>query len=160
MVANERVYLSREGYQKLKAELDNLRLVERKAISLAIKEAREQGDLSENAEYDAAKEKQGRIESKIIQLEDRLGRSIIMDNDDFDNTEIRIGSTVKLMNLNDNKEVVYTLVDISEADFSQGKISITSPVGQGLVGYKLGEEVSIVLPANTLKFKVLDIKRD
>ena len=155
----ERVYLTRHGYNKLKKELDHLKGFERREIAQAIKEAREQGDLSENAEYDAAKEKQGRIETKIRQLEDRLGRAVIIEEGDFDNSEVLIGATVKLKNLNNNAEVIYTLVDASEADFSKGKISINSPVGQGLLGHKLGEEVAISLPGNNLKFKILEILR-
>jgi transcription elongation factor GreA len=159
-MATDRVYLTRSGYDKLKKELDNLKLVERRSISLQIKEAREQGDLSENAEYDAAKEKQGRIEGKIVQLEDKLGRAIIINADDFDAKEVRIGCTVKLLNLENNTEVEYTLVDVSEADFSKGKISINSPVGQGLVGSKIGETAEIKLPAKTLNFKIIEIKRE
>jgi transcription elongation factor GreA len=156
---SERVYLTRSGYNKLKAELDHLKFVERKETTQAIKEAREQGDLSENAEYDAAKEKQGRVEGKIVQLEDKLSRAVIMDSEEFDTSEVRIGSTVKLKNLDTDVEISYTLVDVSEADFAEGKISINSPVGQGLLGHKIDEEAVIDLPAKTLRFKVLDITR-
>lgn len=159
-MATDRVYLTRKGYDKLKKELDHLKCVERKSISLQIKEAREQGDLSENAEYDAAKEKQGRIEAKIVQLEDKLGRAIIINADDFDSKEVRIGCTVKLLNLENNTEIEYTLVDVSEADFSKGKISINSPVGQGLVGYKKNQIAEIKLPAKNLKFKIIEITRE
>ncbi|MCP4482152.1 MAG: transcription elongation factor GreA [bacterium] len=160
MSGSERVYLTRNGYNKLKKELDHLKKVERKETSQAIKEAREQGDLSENAEYDAAKEKQGRVESKIVQLEDKLSRAVIMDPKEFDDSEVRIGSKVKLKNLENNTEIEYTLVDVSEADFSVGKISINSPVGQGLLGYKKGEKVEIELPVNILRLEVLDITRE
>ncbi len=158
-MAIDRIYLSRQGYDKLKQELDHLKQVERKEIALQIKEAREQGDLSENAEYDAAKEKQGRIEAKIVQLEDRLGRAVILETENLDANEVRIGSTVKLLNLETNSELTYILVDASEANFSEGKISILSPVGQGLLGHKKGDEAVIDLPSKKLKLKILDIKR-
>lgn len=155
----DRVYLTKTGYEKLKKELDNLKLIERKDIVQQIKEAREQGDLSENAEYDAAKEKQGRIESRIKFLEDKLGRAVIIESEDLDLDEIRIGCTVKMLNLDTNSEITYTLVDASEANFSEGKISINSPVGQGLLGYKVDEVAEIDLPAKKLKFKILSINR-
>ncbi|MDR0676367.1 MAG: transcription elongation factor GreA [Elusimicrobiota bacterium] len=155
----DRVYLTRAGYEKLKKELDKLKIVERKEIVQEIKEAREQGDLSENAEYDAAKEKQGRIESRIAILEDKLGRAIIIDSEEFNNDEIRIGCEIKLLNLENNKEIIYIFVDESEANFSEKKISITSPVGQGLLGHKVNDFVEIVLPARTLKLKILSIIR-
>lgn len=154
----ENVYLTRDGYNKLKKELDNLKLVERKDIARQIKEAREQGDLSENAEYDAAKEKQGRIEGRIRFLEDKLGRAIIIDDSQSDIDEVRIGVTVTLLNLDTNENIIYKLVDASEANFKEGKISINSPVGQALLGHKLEENVSINLPSKILKFKILSIK--
>ncbi len=154
----DNVYLTRDGYNKLKEELDNLKLVERKDIAMQIKEAREQGDLSENAEYDAAKEKQGRIEGRIRFLEDKLGRAVIIDGSQGDIDEVRIGREVRLLDLDNKKEIVYKLVDVSEANFKEGKISINSPVGQGILGHKVEETVTINLSNKILKFKILSIK--
>jgi len=160
MVGSDRVYLTREGYERLKKQLDHLKSVERPSISQQIKEAREQGDLSENAEYDAAKEKQGRIEGKIMQLSGKLGRASIINLEDLDDSEVLIGCSVTLKNLDTDEIIKYTLVDLSEADFSAGKISINSPVGQGLLGYKKGDKIDIQLPSINLRFKVLDITRE
>ncbi|MFH1714651.1 MAG: transcription elongation factor GreA [Elusimicrobiota bacterium] len=154
---SDKVYLTHEGYKKLKDELDHLKKVERRQIAQQIKEAREQGDLSENAEYDAAKEKQARNEYRIHMLQEKLSLVEIIKIGKGDSKEVVVGSSVELENLNDKTKLTYTLVDASEADFGSGKISISSPVAQGLLGHKQGEEVEIVIPAGILKFKIISI---
>jgi transcription elongation factor GreA len=155
---SDKVYLTREGYDKLKAELDHLKNVVRKEVVRDIKEAREQGDLSENAEYDAAKEKQGRTEGRISQIQEKLSRAEIINKDHLSNSEICIGTKVVIMDLDLKEKFEYTLVDVSEADFSCGKISINSPVAQGLLGHKTGEEVVINLPAKKMRLKILSVE--
>jgi transcription elongation factor GreA len=150
-------YLTAEGLKKLKDELDYLKNVERPKISQQIAEARDKGDLSENAEYDAAKEAQGLLELKIAKLEDLIANAKIMDKSDVDVSKVMVMSTVKLKNLKTKQVVSYTLVSESEADLKKGKISINSPIGQGLVGKKMGEKVAIKVPAGILEFEILEI---
>ncbi|KFD38731.1 transcription elongation factor GreA [Schleiferia thermophila] len=150
-------YLTAEGLKKLKDELDYLKNVERPKISQQIAEARDKGDLSENAEYDAAKEAQGLLELKIAKLEDLIANAKIMDKSDVDVSKVMVMSTVKLKNLKTKQVVSYTLVSESEADLKKGKISINSPIGQGLVGKKVGEKVAIKVPAGILEFEILEI---
>ncbi|MBN1913242.1 MAG: transcription elongation factor GreA [Candidatus Omnitrophica bacterium] len=152
------VYLTQEGYQKLVEELEYLKTTKRRQISKAIGEARSLGDISENAEYDAAKDAQGMNEKKIAELEEKLSRVKILD-DSIPDDEVLIGATVKLKDMETEEELEYTLVSEEEADYSQNKISITSPVGSALMNHKENDTVEIKIPAGTLKYKVLKISR-
>lgn len=152
-------YFTPEGLQKLKDELDHLIHVERPNIVVAIQEARDKGDLSENAEYDAAKEAQGLLEAKIAELQDLIFNARILDESKIDTSKVLLYSTVKLKNLMLNKEMVYSIVPEKEANFKEGKISINSPIGQGLLGKKVGEIAEIAVPAGKMKFEILEITR-
>ena len=149
--------MSRDGYEKLKAELDQLKKVERPAISAQIAEARDKGDLSENAEYDAAKDAQGLLELKISKLQTVLANSSIMDESQVDTSQVGIFTKVKIKNLKNNMEFEYTLVSEKEADLKLKKISARSAIGQGLMGHKVGDIVKIQVPAGEMEFKILDI---
>ena len=153
------VYLTAEGLQKLKDELHTARTVERQNIANDIAEARAQGDLSENAEYDAAKEAQGHLEARIAKLEDTIANARIVDESEVDASKVRILSTVRLLNHKVNKEQTYTLVSAEEADFAQGKISISSPIGKGLLGKEVGDSEEIKIPAGRVKLEILEISR-
>jgi transcription elongation factor GreA len=152
------VYLTRERLIELERELQDLKTNGRKEIASKIAEARSHGDLSENAEYDAAKEEQGLFELRISKLENILSRVRIIDASQFKDGEAHILSVVKIKNLKTGKVFEYTLVSPEEADFQAGKISITSPVGQGLLGSKAGEKVKVNAPAGLLEFEILSIK--
>jgi transcription elongation factor GreA len=152
-------YFTPEGYKKLVEELHYLKTVERPAISRMIAEAREKGDLSENAEYDAAKNAQGLLELKISQLEEMLSNARILDESKIDTSRIMVLTKVRLLNMNNNQEVVYTLVAEKEANFKAGKISVTSPIGKGLLGRRKEEIVEIQVPSGKLIFKILEISR-
>lgn len=153
------IYLTREGHRKLAEELEYLKTTKRRGISKAIGEARAHGDISENAEYDAAREAQAQNEQKISELEEKLIRAQIIDNDAMSKDEVLIGATVKLQDLDSGEDLEYTLVAELEADFSQGRISVTSPVGSALIGHKVDDEVHIKVPAGVLRYKVLNISR-
>lgn len=153
------VYLTEEGLEELKEELHRLKTKERSDIADAIAEARSKGDLSENAEYDAAKEKQGHLEARIAKLEDMVSRARIVDESQVDTSKAYILSTVRVKNLNNDMEQTYTLVSEREADVAQGKISVDSPVGQGLLGKSEGDVVAIDVPAGTVKMEILEISR-
>jgi len=150
-------YLTREGYDKLKAELDDLKAIERPKAARQIAEAREKGDLSENAEYDAAKEAQGLLEFKISQLEATLANSRVLNEEDLDLSSVVVLSSVDIKNVKTGKNFTYTLVSETEADLKLGKISVTSPIGKGLLGKKIGEVAKISTPAGTTEFEVLNI---
>lgn len=152
-------YYTEEGLAKLKKELHELRTVDRPSISAQIAEARDKGDLSENAEYDAAKEAQGMLEMKIAKLESIVSNARIVDESQLDNKKALILSTVRLLNQNMKKEVSYTLVAESEADLKSGKISIESPIGKGLLGKEVGDVAEIAVPSGVLKLEVLEISR-
>ena len=152
-------YLTREGYEKLRKELEFLKRVKRRELSKAIGEARSHGDISENAEYDSAKESQGLNEKRIAELEQKLAGAQMLDDENISKDEVLIGATVKLKDLDSGEELEYTLVSEEEADYSEGKISITSPVGSALLNLKKGQTVTIKVPAGTLKYKVLAISR-
>ncbi|MFA5199731.1 MAG: transcription elongation factor GreA [Candidatus Omnitrophota bacterium] len=152
------IYMTQEGYEKLVNELENLKTVKRRQLSKAVGEARSHGDISENAEYDAAKDAQGHNEKIIRELEDKLSRVRILDKD-IPSDEVLIGATVKLKDMDTDEELEYTLVSELESDYNLGKISVASPVGQGLLGHKEQEIVEIKIPAGTLKYKVLKISR-
>lgn len=152
-------YYSLEGLQKLKDELHHLVTVERPLISKQIAEARDKGDLSENAEYSAAKEAQSMLELKISKLQDVLGNARLIDESKLDNTKVLIFSIVKLKNTQSGQVVTYTLVPENEANVKQGKISVSSPISRGLLGKHIGEKVEIVVPAGTVAFEIIEITR-
>jgi transcription elongation factor GreA len=154
-----RSYYTAEGFQKLKQELEHLKSVERPSISRQIADARDKGDLSENAEYDAAKEAQGLLEMKISKMEDTLANARILDDSMMDTSKVLVLSTVRLKNHANGSEMKFTLVAESEADFKTGKISVSSPIGKGLLGKKVGEEVEIAVPKGSMKLEVLEITR-
>jgi len=153
------IYLTREGHDKLVKELEFLKKVKRKQLSKAIAEARSQGDISENAEYDAAREAQGLNEERVADLESKLSRARILEHEDIKSDEVLIGAIVRLRDLDNNDEFDYTLVSEMEADFAAGKISVNSPVAKGLLRHKVNDIVEIVIPAGTLKYKILKISR-
>ena len=150
-------YFTEEGLKKLKDELNLLKTKGRAEIASQIAEARDKGDLSENAEYDAAKEAQGLHELKISKLEDSISNARVIDESEINTDKVSILSKVKVLNLSFNKEFEYTIVSEEESDLQQGKISVQSPIGKGLLGKKKGEEVSIDVPSGELKFKILNI---
>lgn len=152
------VYLTKERLMELEKELQEMKSSGRKEIAAKIAEARAHGDLSENAEYDAAKEEQGLFELRISKLENILSRARVIDSSQFPDGQVHILSTVQIKNLKTNKTIVYTLVSPEEADFQAGKISVTSPVGQGLLGTKVGDKVKVKAPAGLLEFEILSIK--
>jgi transcription elongation factor GreA len=152
------IYLTQEGYEKLVNELEQLKTVKRRALAKAIGEARAYGDISENAEYDAAKDAQAHNEKEIMELEDKLARVRILDKN-IANDEVLIGATVKLLDMDTQEELEYTLVSELEADYNQGKISVSSPVGAGLLGHKENEIAEIKIPAGILKYKIIRISR-
>jgi transcription elongation factor GreA len=152
-------YYTVEGFKKLKDELDQLKHVERPKASEAIAEARDKGDLSENAEYDAAKEAQGMLEMRIAKMEELLATARIIDESQLDTSKVLVLSTVKLKNTANNMTMKYTLVAESEADLKTGKISVTSPIGKGLLGKKVGEFAEVTVPNGIIKFEVLEITR-
>lgn len=153
-------YYSAEGLKKLKAELDQLRDVERPKASQAIAEARDKGDLSENAEYDAAKEAQGLLEMRIAQMEAIVSNARIIDESQLDTSKVLVHSTVKIKNQGNGMQMQYKLVAQSEANIAQGKISADSPIGKGLLGKKVGDTAEIQTPGGLMTFEVLDISRD
>lgn len=153
-------YMTKEGYEKLKAELDELKTTGRAEAARAIAEAREKGDLSENAEYDAAKDAQGMLEAKINELEKALSKARIIDESQLDASKVTILSKVKLQNLKIKKEISYTLVSETEANLKEKKISVNSPIGQGLLGKEVGDVVEISTPGGIIQFKVLEISID
>ncbi len=153
------VYLTRAGFQKLQTQLESLKTTERQKIAKAIGEARAQGDISENAEYDAAKEAQAHNEAKIAELEGKLANVRIIENENIPSDKVYIGATVTLIDVDSDEELEYLLVSPEEANFEENKISVFSPIGKGLLGHKVGETVSIKVPAGTLTYKVKKIKR-
>ncbi|HOH99858.1 MAG TPA: transcription elongation factor GreA [Bacteroidales bacterium] len=154
----ESKYVTEEGLQKLKEELDALTSM-RPEISRQIAEAREKGDLSENAEYDAAKEAQGMLEMRIARLQDVIRNARIIDQSQIDTSKVLILSRVRIRNLKNNKEMTYLLVPENEADLKAGKISIHSPIAQGLLGRKVGDKVDIQVPAGVIPFEIIEITR-
>ena len=151
------IYLSKVGYDNLKEELHRLKTIERPSIINQIAEARDKGDLSENAEYDAAKEAQGLLESRISKLEIDLSNSRVIDETKLNNNNVSLLSKVTIKNIANNNEMTYTIVSESEADLSQKKISASSPIGKGLIGKKVGDIADIVVPNGTLKFEIINI---
>ncbi len=151
------IYLTKEGYNKLKAELDQLRAIERPAAANAIAEARDKGDLSENAEYDAAKEAQQLLEMRIQNMERTLSNARIIDESRIDTSKVQILNKVKLKNITTGKDVEYTIVSEKEANLREGKIAIGTPIAKALLGHKKGDRVDVQVPAGTVSFEVLDI---
>ena len=152
-------YYTKEGLKKLKDELNHLKDIERPKASNAIAEARDKGDLSENAEYDAAKEAQGMLEMKISKMENVVANARLIDESQLDLSKVLVLSKVTIKNLNNQIEMNYTLVAESEADFKTGKISVNSPIGKGLLGKKVGEIAEVNVPNGTLKLEIISINR-
>lgn len=150
-------YMSEEGYKKLVAELQYLENVRRPEIIQQIAEARDKGDLSENAEYDAAKEAQGMLEAKIAQLKSQIGDAKLIDSSKIDTSTVQILTKVRLKNTKNNAEMVYTIVPESEADLKAGKISCNTPIAKGLLGRKTGETAEISIPSGKITFQILEI---
>jgi len=155
----EEVYLTRQGYEKLREELEYLKNIKRKEIAKALEHARSLGDLRENAEYKAACEAYNQNEERIADLEDKLSRVRIIEDEEISQDEVRIGAVVKLKDLESGEEIEYTLVSEIEADYEQNKISLNSPVGRALLGHKENDEVEIEIPAGVLRYKILKISR-
>lgn len=156
-MASKVIYLTEGGYQKLKQELEQMRSVERPAISAQIAEARDKGDLSENAEYDAAREAQGLLEMRIARLEEQMSQARILDESKIKTGTVQILSRVRLKNLKTGKEVEYTLVSESEADLKEGKLSVSTPIAKAVLGKKKGAVVKVTVPVGELELEILDI---
>ncbi|NPA67555.1 MAG: transcription elongation factor GreA [Chlorobi bacterium] len=156
-MSEEVVYLTEEGLKKLKEEIEHLTMVERPKLSKQIAEARDKGDLSENAEYDAAKEAQGLMEMKIAQLQATLRNAKIVNESMIDTTHVQIMNKVKLKNLQNGSIIEYTIVSAREANLKEKKISVETPIAKGLIGRKKGEKVKIKVPAGEVTFEILDI---
>ena len=152
-------YYTQEGLKELRDKLDHLKDIERPRASQAIGEARDKGDLSENAEYDAAKEAQGMLEMEISKLEETLSNARIIDESKLDSSKVLVHSMVKIKNLTNSATMQYKLVAQSEANLAQGKISVESPIGKGLLGKKLGDIAEIEIPNGNVKFEILEISR-
>ena len=150
-------YVSKEGFEKMQKDLYEMKYVQRPFISKQIADARDKGDLSENAEYHAAKEDQGLLEGRIAQLEDLITRTRVIDESKLDNSKVMMLSKVRVLNLTTKKEMVYIMVSDSEADFKSGKISIKSPIGSGLMGKIVGNIVEVTAPAGIIKFEIIEI---
>ncbi len=164
LITNEEImsnvsYYTEEGLKKLRNELRQLKDIERPKVSQAIADARDKGDLSENAEYDAAKEAQGMLEMKIAKLEETLAGARLIDESQLDASKILVLSIVKIKNQNNGMEMTYTLVADGEADLASGKISVNSPIGKGLLGKSVGEVAEIQVPNGVMKFDILEITR-
>ena len=153
-------YYTPEGLKKLKEELEHLKTVMRPKASQDIAEARDKGDLSENAEYDAAKEAQGMLEMRIAKLEELHANARLIDESNLDMSKVLVLSSVKIKNKTNGAEMKYTLVSESEADLKSGKISVTSPIGKGLLGKKVGEIADIKVPNGIMQFEIVEISRD
>lgn len=152
-------YYTKEGFQKLKEELEHLESVQRPEISRQIAEARDKGDLSENAEYDAAKNAQGMLELQISKLQEEIRNARIIDESKMDTSKVLILSIVKIKNLKNNAVMTYTLVPENEADLKAGKISVSSPIAKGLLGKKVGDTADIQVPAGKVTFEIVEISR-
>lgn len=160
MVMSKINYYTKEGLQKLRDEVEHMKSVERPKISQQIAEARDKGDLSENAEYDAAKEAQGLLEMKISKMEDVLANARVLDSSLVDTSKVMVLSTVKIKNTANKAVMSYKLVSESEADLKTGKISVSSPIGKGLIGKKVGEKAEIQVPSGKMTFEVMEISMD
>jgi transcription elongation factor GreA len=154
---NQVTYYTKEGFEKLKAEMEHLVRFERPLISQQIAEARDKGDLSENAEYDAAKNAQGMLEMRISKVQDMIRNARLIDESKMDASRVQILSTVKIRNLKSNAEMTYTLVPENEADLKSGKISVSSPIAKGLLGKTKGNKVDIIIPAGSITVEIVEI---
>jgi transcription elongation factor GreA len=152
-------YYTQEGLEKMKAEYEHLTNVERPGISQQIAEARDKGDLSENAEYDAAKNAQGMLELRISKLQELIRNARLIDESKLDNSKVLILSTVRIKNLKNDAVLTYSLVPENEADLKAGKISVTSPIAKGLLGKTVGDKVEIIVPSGTIPFEIIEIIR-
>ena len=152
-------YYTAEGLKRLQDEINHFRKVERVRISQQIAEARDKGDLSENAEYDAAKDAQGMLELRISKLEEVIANARLVDESKLDNSKALVLSTVKIKNTHNGQVMSYMLVAENEADLKLGKISVSSPIGKGLLGKKVGDKAEIQIPSGTIQFEVIEIKR-
>jgi transcription elongation factor GreA len=152
-------YITEEGLQKLKTELEHMVSVERPSISRQIAEARDKGDLSENAEYDAAKDAQGMLEMRIIKLEELIANSRIIDESKIDTTKVQILNKIKIKNKKNNAVLEYTIVSESEANLKEGKLGVSSPIAKALIGKKVGDEVTVTVPSGEVAFKIMEISR-
>lgn len=150
-------FVTESGLKKLKEELLQLETIERPSISRQIAEARDKGDLSENAEYDAAKEAQGLLEMRIAKLKDTIANSRIIDESKIDTSKVQVLNKVTIKNLKNNAQMAYTLVPETEADLKAGKLSISTPIAQGLIGKKVGDQVEIQVPSGLMQFEIIDI---
>ena len=150
-------YMTAEGYKKLKDELNDLERVQRPAISKQIAEARDKGDLSENAEYDAAKEAQGLLEMKISQLKETIASARMIDESKINTNEVQILNRVKIKNSKTGQMMSYMIVSESEANLKEGKLSVTTPIAKGLLGKKVGEKASVQVPSGLMEFEVVEI---
>ena len=152
--------LTRKGEQKLKEELNELKSVRRREVAEKIKVALSFGDLSENSEYDEAKNEQGIIESRIAEIEQTLAHAQIIDDDDISTEKVGIGTTVKILDMEMDEEMEFKMVGTKEADISSGKMSDESPIGSAILGHEVGEEVEVETPSGTISFKILEIRKD
>ncbi len=153
------VYLTRQGFEKLRSDLERLKTTERRRIAKAIEEARQQGDISENAEYDAAKDAQAHNEARVADLEAKLANVRIIENEKIAGDKVFIGAIVTLKDLDTKEEIKYMLVSPEESNYEENKISIFSPIGKGLMGHEAGKTVEIKVPVGILKYKILKIER-
>ena len=158
MAEEKKIILTNDGLKKLEEELENLKVVRRKEVAAKIKEARMQGDLSENAEYDAAKEEQAEIETRITQIEKMLRNAEVIDEDELNTGKVNLGNTVVLWDNEFEEEITYTLVGPAEADPMQGKLSNESPLGMAMLGHSVGDIIENQAPDVVIEFKILDIK--
>ncbi len=153
----QKIPMTMEGFEALDAELKHLKTVERPAIIQAIEEARAHGDLSENAEYHAAKERQGYIEGRVIELEDKLSRADVIDVNKLSGNTVKFGATVKLLDEDTEDEVAYKIVGDDEADVKDGKVSVSSPIARALIGKEVGDSVEVTAPAGAKAYEILDV---
>ncbi len=151
------IYMTEDGYKKLMEELNRLESVERPSISKQIAEARDKGDLSENAEYDAAKEAQGMLEMKISQLKNTIANARMLDESKLNTSEVQILNTVKIRNITTKQEMTYTIVSESEANLKEKKLSVTTPIAKGLLGKKVGDKVKVTVPNGNIELEIMEI---
>ncbi|PWR20025.1 transcription elongation factor GreA [Zavarzinia compransoris] len=154
----EKVPMTASGYEALEAELKRLKTVDRPAVIQAISAAREHGDLSENAEYHAAKEKQSFIETRVIELEDKISRAQVIDVSKLNGTVIKFGATITLVDADTDEEVVYQIVGVDEADVKAGRLSVSSPVARALIGKTVGDEIEVTVPGGHKSYEILKVK--
>lgn len=155
----KQIYVSKEGFEKLQNELEHLKTVKRVEVAEAIKKARAYGDLSENSEYDEAKNEQGEIESKIAQLEAMLANAVVLDDKDVNTDHVKVGNRVKIYDFEHDKEYEYRIVGVTEADPFENKISDDSPIGKALLGSRRGDTVTVEAPKGIIKFNIVEISR-